>query len=290
MPKRALKSAVQKTKSTFLRLIYNRNVHFRNVENNDKFNFSLRAGAKSPGFSAMIRSKNEEGNIERCIRSIYNCFDEILYIDNGSTDSTLQIVTNLKQSLDKDDKIKIFEYPHKIARCGAEHAATDPNSLHSLVYFYNWCLSKATKDYVVKWDADLYLLPKAAEAFRSFVLRYQGSDTLARLPIQTVYIDLNGEAYEADGEFNAEVAIFPNRPYVRYHKTELYEILKPSFQIRRIKYPSVDVYEIKDTRQDEFAHWTDTNFPTPRKQREWITYNRVRNGEIAEGFTKVLLS
>lgn len=287
---KALRSFAKKVKGTVLRTVFNRDMQFRNIENNKNYFFTLEAKTKPAGISAMIRSKNEETKIERCIRSIYDVFDEIVYIDNGSTDSTLQIVANLKKNLDKANKIKIFEYPHKIARCGAEHAETHPNSLHSLVYYYNWCLSKTTRDVVVKWDADMYLIPKGVEAFRSFLIGLQGSDVLAWIPVQTVYIDSNGHAYARNDEINGELRIFPNRPYVRFHKAESWEILTPSFDIRRIKYTSVDVYEIKDTRENEFSHWTDTNFPTPRKQREWTNYNLVRRGEISSGFTKVDLT
>ncbi len=282
---RVLKNA----KNTALRWYYDRDLHFRNTENDERFFFSLKSEKKPTGFSAMIRSKNEESKIERCIQSIYNTFDEIVYIDNGSTDSTLQLVKDLKSRIDATDKIKIFEYPFQIARCGAEHAQTDVNSVRSLAYYYNWCLSKASRNFVVKWDADMYLLPSGAEAFRSFMMGLQGSEVLASIPIRTVYIDPQGQAYASDGEVNKELRIFPNRPYVRFHKAESYEILLPRFPIRRIEYRNIDVYEIKDTRENEFGHWTDTNFPTPRKQREWENYNRVFCGEIEKDFTKVSL-
>ena len=37
----------------------------------------------------MIRVKNEENNIYDVLGSIQNCFDEIVVIDNNSTDSTI---------------------------------------------------------------------------------------------------------------------------------------------------------------------------------------------------------
>jgi glycosyltransferase involved in cell wall biosynthesis len=45
--------------------------------------------------SAVIITKNEAKNIERCILSLQNVADEILVLDNGSTDKTIEIAKNL---------------------------------------------------------------------------------------------------------------------------------------------------------------------------------------------------
>ncbi len=39
----------------------------------------------------MLRVKNEEVSIAACLQSIYELFDEIVLIDNGSSDRTLEI-------------------------------------------------------------------------------------------------------------------------------------------------------------------------------------------------------
>jgi glycosyltransferase involved in cell wall biosynthesis len=48
-----------------------------------------------PKISATIITFNEEINIERCIRSLHGVVDEIVVIDSGSTDSTLEIAKRL---------------------------------------------------------------------------------------------------------------------------------------------------------------------------------------------------
>jgi len=45
--------------------------------------------------TAVIITKNEQQNIERCILSLQNVVDEILVLDNGSTDKTIEIAKNL---------------------------------------------------------------------------------------------------------------------------------------------------------------------------------------------------
>jgi glycosyltransferase involved in cell wall biosynthesis len=47
--------------------------------------------------SAVIITKNEEKNIERCIRSIENVVDEIVIIDSFSTDKTRDIATSFSK-------------------------------------------------------------------------------------------------------------------------------------------------------------------------------------------------
>lgn len=53
--------------------------------------------------SAIVLTKNEEGNIVDCLGSLVWC-DEIIIIDDNSEDRTVELVENLKNS-----KIKIFE-------------------------------------------------------------------------------------------------------------------------------------------------------------------------------------
>ena len=44
--------------------------------------------------TAIILARNEEQHIEDCIKSI-QCADEIIVIDDGSTDQTVPLATNL---------------------------------------------------------------------------------------------------------------------------------------------------------------------------------------------------
>ena len=47
------------------------------------------------GISAVILSKNEEDRIRRCIESVRDVVDEVIVIDSGSTDATVDIATSL---------------------------------------------------------------------------------------------------------------------------------------------------------------------------------------------------
>ena len=45
--------------------------------------------------TAIILTKNEEVNIERCIKSLNGVVDRICVVDSGSTDHTIEIAKNL---------------------------------------------------------------------------------------------------------------------------------------------------------------------------------------------------
>jgi glycosyltransferase involved in cell wall biosynthesis len=58
--------------------------------------------------SAVIITKNEEDNIENCIKSLLDLADEIIVLDSKSKDKTLETINNFKSS-----KIKVFEVDWK---------------------------------------------------------------------------------------------------------------------------------------------------------------------------------
>jgi len=59
--------------------------------------------------SAVVLTKNEENNIERCLKSIGFC-DEIIIIDDDSVDKTINIIQNLKFKVQNyNSKLKIFQ-------------------------------------------------------------------------------------------------------------------------------------------------------------------------------------
>lgn len=88
--------------------------------------------------SAIVLTKNEEKNIERCISSLSWC-DEIVIIDDYSTDKTLEIIKNLKlRNKNDSEKIKIYQ-----------------NNLDDdFAVQRNFGLEKVTGDWILFVDAD----------------------------------------------------------------------------------------------------------------------------------------
>jgi len=64
---------------------------------------------RSPGISVLLATQNEEATVEASIRSFLSFGDEIVVVDNGSTDNTIDIVQS--QVAAHPEKIKFFHEP-----------------------------------------------------------------------------------------------------------------------------------------------------------------------------------
>jgi hypothetical protein len=114
--------------------------------------------------SLMMRARNEEQFLYASVKSIVDHVDEVVLIDNLSTDRTPEIIAALCNEY--PGKVVSFSYPFEIRRAGREtlELASSPNgraSPHLLANYYNWCLRCCTNPFVLKWDADML----ATEAF-----------------------------------------------------------------------------------------------------------------------------
>jgi hypothetical protein len=115
------------------------------------------AGRPPKKISAMLRVKNEIEFLERAIKSVIDLVDELVVVDNLSTDGSANLIDNLSKHY--LGKIQAFTYPHDLARYGEEmeKLATTAEGRKSPAFlpnFYNWCVSKCTCPYILKWDGD----------------------------------------------------------------------------------------------------------------------------------------
>ncbi len=94
-----------------------------------------------PTISLCMIVKNEEISIARCLDSIAELVEEIIIVDTGSTDRTVEIVSNYTS--------KIYSYPWKEDFSDAR----------------NYSFSKATMDYCMWMDADDILEETEKEKF-----------------------------------------------------------------------------------------------------------------------------
>ena len=256
--------------------------NFNNIENLHEYDFTLLSDNKDKGISAMLRVKNEQRYIKRCIESIIDLFDEIVIIDNNSQDDTLTIIKTMAKLEKYTTKLKIYSYPHEIARCGKQHATVDANSVHSLAYFYNWCLSHCRYSMVCKWDADMLVIPEIKHQYmlRSFFKQQIENEKLSMgiFKAQTVYYDNEDDAYLAKNEINEEVRIFPNLSEVHFVKSDDWELLHSEINVKKENYAQISIYELKHTEDDEFSHWSDKRFSGDRKVIEYRNYLKVSSG------------
>ena len=129
----------------------------------------IRSGQKQ--VSAMIRVKDEEEFLYPSVKSIAEYVEEIVLIDNGSHDRTPFIMELLRREY--PHKVVCYEYEHEVRRQGWEswEFASRPESCSSpnlLSNYYNWCLRRCTKPYVLKWDGDMIATAAFAESMAAW--------------------------------------------------------------------------------------------------------------------------
>ena len=95
--------------------------------------------------SALYCVHNEEELIEQSIRQVLPYVDELIFIDNGCTDKTREIVESIG-----DDKIKIYDYKYTL-----------PVDMGAVRTF---SLEKATGDWIWQIDADEWYPNESCEA------------------------------------------------------------------------------------------------------------------------------
>ena len=108
------------------------------------------------GISFIIRAFNEECKIDSVLKylcELTNVDNEIIIIDNGSTDKTYDIALNYAK---KYKHVSVLQYPIKVPKPGNDNMLAFKNKdKNTLASFYNWCFSQTNYSYCIKWDADM---------------------------------------------------------------------------------------------------------------------------------------
>lgn len=118
------------------------------------------------GVSAVFRVKNAADTIIPCVMSVVPLCNEIIIVDNGSSDDTYSLCLQLKEKI-KNSEVKIYRYDYEMARAGEKYESDLLNGKMSLADFYNFCFSKATGEYVYKADAHKMTLPSSILAIQN---------------------------------------------------------------------------------------------------------------------------
>lgn len=98
------------------------------------------------GISFCVPAYNEEHTISLCFSSLIGFVQEIIFIDNGSTDNTLQIVQEFQKIYEKQIKVIILEMPES-----------------TLVEMRQEALKYVKHKWIIRGDADMLFRVKAKE-------------------------------------------------------------------------------------------------------------------------------
>lgn len=185
--------------------------------------------------SALIVVKNEELFIQECIERILPYVDEVIFVNNASTDRTGIVVDILK-----DPKIKYFEYP-----------PTDNQS-----ELRDFSLSKATGEWIWIVDADEWYSNEACEAIQRAV-----NEPGEAISFRVGYHQLSWRK----GHRQANFEHYPDRLY-RRDVIEGYSGLLPNDMLK-VKREFYQFRPFLEYDNDLDASFGSTNYPMESKKQ-----------------------
>jgi glycosyltransferase involved in cell wall biosynthesis len=141
--------------------------------------------------------KNEEAVLPRCLKSVSSLVDEIIFVDTGSTDSTIETAQSFGA--------KVFNYAWDQSFCNAR----------------NFSLSKATSDWILVLDADEVLKYNSKEQFDRLLEDKSAEGYFIRV------INLLGSPPDTETSEDIVVRLFRNKPQYRFSGV-IHEQVRPS--------------------------------------------------------------
>ena len=148
--------------------------------------------------SACVIVKNEEKNIGQWLNNMRQIADEIIVVDTGSTDNTLNILENANIT------------PYHFTWCNDFAAAK------------NYAIQQATGDWIAFLDADEYFDVSSVQRFRTEMIRYHANKKIGAIMCQLVNIDTDNRNKIIDTMI--QVRIFRNSKDI-YYKNPVHEQL-----------------------------------------------------------------
>ncbi|HWA84277.1 MAG TPA: glycosyltransferase, partial [Fimbriimonadaceae bacterium] len=171
---------------------------------------SAKAGVK---LTACLIVKNEEANLDRCLRSLKGAVHEIVVVDTGSIDSTVQIAEKYGAKIGKFDWIDDFA----AAR--------------------NHSISLATGHWILWIDADEELAPEARPFLKQAITRPQFGGFNAEI------VNFTSEASDESKYIHQAVRLFQNRKDVRF-SGRIHEQLTPAFEAAGLPWANLPGFRI----------------------------------------------
>ncbi len=160
------------------------------------------------GISVFLRVRNEEKTLNLALTSAKNIGDQIVFVDNCSTDNSYKIAERFKQKHCLENMIiKKFEYDPKLREA-------------TLSDLYNYTLNYTTGKWCVKWDGDLFSNEQDCKKIREALLKYYDNDSVQGLYFSNKIVYLSSMLMQKG--FGAELGAFkfsPETIYVNFHKS-----------------------------------------------------------------------
>lgn len=272
---------IRKMKEVFyilgMRLLYMRfYLKSRFLESDPIFSVEIKSihnMRRTEGISGLYRVKNEAALLEASVRAHLPYLDEIIIVYNDCSDATPEIAERFAAEF--PEKIKVYHYvPNVYPALSKKHVITSPFSIHSLVNYYNFALSKTTKKVVVKIDADhLPVITKFSAAVER--IRKEGLDTMQYFYGVNVYVE------------NEAILVNKKKPFTHGFDCGFFPVGKGTYFIHRknsesLKLPlrmyftrvslGVLFYHLKGLKLNAFSNVEDLFLQEAKRMREDVLY------------------
>lgn len=171
---------------------------------------------RQDGLSVMMTVKDEEDWIEPSLLSVSTIADEIVIVDNGSTDRTHQVA----QRLIKDHKLpaKLLSYPYE-----------------DFTGATNYALKNTTKQWILRWHGDFVGHTTGLYSLSNLRKRMKKLDQTRYFCVYFVEISLDGDIFHRLYPDNAapEPFLFTYSPQVHFHQLDIHErLVVPYYYIK----------------------------------------------------------
>jgi hypothetical protein len=286
LTKKRLFNVNNKKKSIIRRLNKNSNNRVSNVSNALK-NINNKSIRNKNGYSFLIRVKNEEGTIKKCILDIVDIADEIIVVLNNSTDKTESIVKNI---IKKHSNVKLFYYDIDVPRYGDEHIKNFNKKginikMNTLATYYNWVESKSSYNKKIKWDGDFYPI---RENLIEMLDHYKNKDKSLAVNFSGLTLfKNNNNLFVKDKSYYDEYRLFLNeRKNIwtdnivnkkNYCETSIHFGNKC---INKYIWTKPIFYEVKNCQIDEFSSRSNSLPIDGRDKKDFKLMNIIKNNKI----------
>lgn len=174
-----------------------------------RYNQILEQRAKVTG---VMICRNEEDNIERSLSSLRPYVEELIVVDTGSTDKTIELARKYADKI--ESRPDFFDQ--------------DKGTLRSFAEARNRSLELATCDYIFWMDADDEITPQVGEVIRRVAVQDLGA---CAFKVRCPQVDEKGHVSE---NTVIHYRMFKNDPDIRF-VGEIHEQVAPSIQAKGIE-------------------------------------------------------
>lgn len=177
-----------------------------------------------PGISAVVAAKDEEYTIGMCLESLVEIADQVICIDNGSTDQTLKIMYAFKEKYGSKIQVDILEMPAALLGDCREAG-----------------LKQTQHQWHLRWDADMICKTSGPEDMRELRKKVLADNTPRA--IQLPRTNLMGDLHHTYAK--AERVIDPGEPILISFGKDIFYKEYGKFDAVRIPFYYQQVKETK---------------------------------------------